>query len=236
MEKFLFILITLLFTIDVQAQEEYSYNQLIAAMKCRMIKMEAVMDVKESSETFNDTDTPVRLTLVYGAQSSGYASDDYVYLMYETPDGTECKDCKGFMDYPTTKLTGKPIDGAEPYLSVFYGKNQVLSIGNIKPAPTQSQTLQNLIIIFRLSTNHPAMLLHIIYAVVTSTTSPAAKRDSYSKATVRGNTTTSTITFSEYSPTTCANTMSSCGRPSHTYSMATIRSRHAYIQCGADMS
>lgn len=141
MEKFLFILITLLFTIDVQAQEEYSYNQLIAAMKCRMIKMEAVMDVKESSETFNDTDTPVRLTLVYGAQSSGYASDDYVYLMYETPDGTECKDCKGFMDYPTTKLTGKPIDGAEPYISVFYGKNQVLSIGNIKPAPNSKSNI-----------------------------------------------------------------------------------------------
>lgn len=141
MEKFLFILITLLFTIDVQAQEEYSYNQLIAAMKCRMIKMEAVMDVKESSETFNDTDTPVRLTLVYGAQSSGYASDDYVYLMYETPDGTECKDCKGFMDYPTTKLTGKSIDGAEPYLSVFYGKNQILSIGNIKPAPNSKSNI-----------------------------------------------------------------------------------------------
>lgn len=141
MEKFLFILITLLFTIDVQAQEEYSYNQFIAAMKCRMIKMEAVMDVKESSETFNDTDTPVRLTLVYGAQSSGYASDDYVYLMYETPDGTECKDCKGFMDYPTTKLTGKPIDGAEPYISVFYGKNQILSIGNIKPAPNSKSNI-----------------------------------------------------------------------------------------------
>ena len=141
MEKFLFILITLLFTIDVQAQEKYSYNQLTAAMKCRMIKMEAVMDVKESSETFNDTDTPVRLTLVYGAQSSGYASDDYVYLMYETPDGTECKDCKGFMDYPTTKLTGKPIDGAEPYISVFYGKNQVLSIGNIKPAPNSKSNI-----------------------------------------------------------------------------------------------
>lgn len=135
MEKFLFILITLLFTIDVQAQEKYSYNQLIAAMKCRMIKMEAVMDVQESDETFKDINTPVRLTLVYGAQSSGYASDDYIYLMYETPDGTKCKDCKGFMDYPTTKLITKPLDGAERYISVFYGKNQILDIVNMEPDP-----------------------------------------------------------------------------------------------------
>lgn len=141
MEKILFILITLLSTIHVQAQEKYSYNQLTAAMKCRMIKMEAVMDVRESDETFKDINTPVRLTLVYGAQSSGYASDDYVYLLYETPDGTECKDCKGFMDYPTTKLMNKPLDGAERYISAFYGKNQALGIVHMEPDPKSKSNI-----------------------------------------------------------------------------------------------
>lgn len=130
MKKLLFIAMAFVSALCSYAQNDYSLEQLTAAMNCRLVKMRAKMDlVLESGSGVNYNQT-VNLTLLYGGKESGYSSDDYICLLYEGVDGNECSECRGFMDYPSAVICST-TEGMTDYYNVFIGSSLKMGIMNI---------------------------------------------------------------------------------------------------------
>ena len=68
---------------------------------CRLMKVEAQLITKDNKYVANpENPIIINFTLCYGAKSSGYASDDYIYLLGDDSDEWNSHGCIGFMDMP----------------------------------------------------------------------------------------------------------------------------------------
>lgn len=130
MKKLLFIAMAFVSALCSYAQNDYSLEQLTAAMNCRLVKMRASMDVILSDGTVVDNNEVVNLTLVYGGKESGYSSDDYIYLLYEGADGNDCNECKGFMDYPRGVICGG-YDDRVGYYNLVIGNGLKMMVSHL---------------------------------------------------------------------------------------------------------
>lgn len=93
---------------------------------CRMMKAEATLTQVNGKTIDADPSVKICITLCYGAKSSGYVSDDYIYLLGDDSDVWNRYGCMSFMDMPAS--TEKNIDG-DTYQSVynfFYGDKLML--------------------------------------------------------------------------------------------------------------
>lgn len=130
MKKLLFIAMAFVSALCSYAQNDYSLEQLTAAMNCRLVKMRASMDVILSDGTVVDNNEVVNLTLVYGGKESGYSSDDYICLLYEGVDGNDCNECKGFMDYPRS-VTCSGDDDKVDYYNLVIGNGLKMAVSHL---------------------------------------------------------------------------------------------------------
>ena len=100
--------------------------QVAEAMECRMMKATAQLITKDN-EILEDADPPmmVHFTLCYGAKSSGYTSDDYIYLMGDDTDEWNRNGYMGFMDMPDKAYRDDtPLRGGRKNIIIaFYAKN-----------------------------------------------------------------------------------------------------------------
>ena len=99
MKRCITIFLFLLAVVGLRAQiNNFPASQLLKAMDCRMMKITAYVVAKDGQALQNPPE--VSFTLLYGAQSSGYASDDYIYLMGDDTDEWNRNGYMGFMDMP----------------------------------------------------------------------------------------------------------------------------------------
>ena len=75
--------------------------QTLDISNCRLMKVEALLITKDNKYVANpENPIIIHFTLCYGAKSSGYASDDYIYLLGDNSDEWKSHGCLGFMDVP----------------------------------------------------------------------------------------------------------------------------------------
>ena len=124
MKRCITIFLFLLAVVGLRAQLNNSpASQLLKAMDCRMMKITAYVVAKDGQALQNLPE--VSFTLLYGAQSSGYASDDYIYLMGDDTDEWNRNGYMGFMDMPDTIFRDDtPLkSGRKNIIIAFYAKN-----------------------------------------------------------------------------------------------------------------
>ena len=124
MKRCITIFLLLLAVAGLWAQtNNFPASQLFKAMECRMMKVTAVVSVKNDQKVENPP--KVSFTLFYGAQSSGYASEDYIVLLGDDTDEWNRNGYLGFMDMPDkiyrddTPLRG----GRKNIIIAFYAEN-----------------------------------------------------------------------------------------------------------------
>lgn len=119
MKKNILICLLLCLALPVFSQgKNYSYQQTMAAMKCRMIK--ALGGVIYINDKRVDTYDFVEFTLVYGGKESGYSSEDFMFLMPDDPDKWNRKGYPTFMGTPyVTKKEDTSVRGLKTMLYLF---------------------------------------------------------------------------------------------------------------------
>lgn len=104
---------------------------------CRMVKVMALLNEVDNKK-YDDVDNPVILnfTLCYGAKSSGYASDDYIYLLGDNSATWNRYGCRGFMDMPTRVKSESSLldDGTRMIQYLFWGDKFCLDFVMAEPA------------------------------------------------------------------------------------------------------
>ena len=128
MKRYICIFLFLLTVLGVKAQVgNYPYEQVVKAMNCRMMKVTAVLRMKDGQEL--DSSPVVRFTICYGGETSRYASDDYIYMLGDESGAWERYGCRGFMDMPTKVIqTIEPVDGMMKAQNNFYGEDWAFSM------------------------------------------------------------------------------------------------------------
>ena len=124
MKRCITIFLFLLAVAGLRAQiNNFPASQLLKAMDCRMMKITAYVVAKDGQALQNPPE--VSFTLLYGAQSSGYASDDYIYLMGDDTDEWNRNGYMGFMDMPDKAYRDDtPLRGGRKNIIIaFYAKN-----------------------------------------------------------------------------------------------------------------
>ena len=124
MKRCITIFLFLLAVVGLRAQSNnFPASQLLKAMDCRMMKITAYVVAKDGQALQNPPE--VSFTLLYGAQSSGYASDDYIYLMGDDTDEWNRNGYMGFMDMPDKAYRDDtPLRGGRKNIIIaFYAKN-----------------------------------------------------------------------------------------------------------------
>lgn len=124
MKRCITIFLLLLAVAGLQAQiNDFPANQLFKAMECRMMKITAYVVAKDGQALQNPPE--VNFTLFYGAQSSGYASEDYIVLLGDDTDEWNRNGYTSFMDMPDkTYRDDTPLkSGRKNIMIAFYAKN-----------------------------------------------------------------------------------------------------------------
>lgn len=109
--------------------------QVAEAMECWMMKATAQLITKDN-EILEDADPPmmVHFTLCYGAKSSGYTSDDYIYLLGDDSDAWERYGCMSFMDMPAdVKKVADTIGDRTVITNIFYGNGFHIGLFVLEP-------------------------------------------------------------------------------------------------------
>lgn len=129
MKRCITIFLLLLAVAGLWAQtNNFSASQLFKAMECRMMKVTAVVSVKNDQKVENPP--KVSFTLFYGAQSSGYASEDYIVMLGDDTDEWNRNGYLGFMDMPEkVQITTEPIQGRSCILYIFMSNGFNLGMG-----------------------------------------------------------------------------------------------------------
>lgn len=148
MKRCITIFLFLLAVVGLRAQiNNFPASQLLKAMNCRMMKVTAYVVAKDGQALQNPPE--VSFTLLYGAQSSGYASDDYIYLMGDDSNEWNSNGCMGFMDMPTgvSKTTElKDVDG-DFVLYAFYGHTYKMAVTCEKTGDARRKSGNSIIIL-----------------------------------------------------------------------------------------
>lgn len=139
----------LLCTLCAYSQENYSLQQLTAAMKSRMIKASAQLTVTNGD--FTESEVTVEFTLGYGGTSSGYSSDDGVFLLPEDPELWNNKGYFTILDTPVqvTKRQETLPTGSKALSYIFFNSGSSRwgfhTIENLHPESLQKSENQILI-------------------------------------------------------------------------------------------
>lgn len=124
MKRCITIFLLLLAVAGLRAQKNnFPADQLFKAMDCRMMKVEAEVSVMNGQKVENPPKVSFRL--FYGAQSSGYASEDYIVMLGDDIDEWNRNGYLGFMDMPNTIFRDDtPLkSGRKNIIIAFYAKN-----------------------------------------------------------------------------------------------------------------
>ena len=151
MKRCITIFLFLLAVVGLRAQvSSFPYEKVTKAMNCRMMKVKAQVVIQRANQQVSEVaPINVHFTLCYGAQSSGYASDDYIYLLGDDSNEWNSNGCMGFMDMPTgvSKTTElKDVDG-DFVLYAFYGHTYKMAVTCEKTGDARLKSGNSIIIL-----------------------------------------------------------------------------------------
>ena len=124
MKRYVCIFLFLLAVLGMKAQSnDFPASQLLKAVKCRMMKVKAM--VLAVNGKMCDDLPQVGFTLLYGAQGSGYSSEDYIVLLGDDLNEWKRNGFMGFMDMPDKIYRDDvPLKGGKKnVMTVFFAKN-----------------------------------------------------------------------------------------------------------------
>ena len=122
MKKLLILHLSFLFVICAYSQQEYSLQQLTAAMNCRMIKVtdgKAII-FKDEVPEYGEF---ISFKLLYGGQSSGYSSDDNCILLSDNTEEWNKKHYLSISAIPTEFEIRKQTTTGKQMNSYIFGSN-----------------------------------------------------------------------------------------------------------------
>ena len=154
MKRCITIFLFLLAVAGLRAQlNNFPASQLLKAMDCRMMKVEAVVSIVNGQILQNPP--KVSFTLFYGAQSSGYASEDYIVLLGDDTDEWNRNGYLGFMDIPEeVRKIIEPVQGTMCIKYYFIGNGFNFGMATFDGSSEEGEKSDNIVMTSRHKDNY----------------------------------------------------------------------------------